>query len=192
MILMIDNADSFTYNLVDLLKQGGQTVVTLRHERATREQLQSYAPDGLVISPGPGSPQQARNSEAALAYFSGKIPILGICLGYQVMGRTLGIPVTHSPQPCHGKTAQLRHNGEGVFRDLPQDFAVMRYHSLCCAPPTTSAGVTFSAHTSEGLPMALRAPARRWEGVLFHPESILTEHGRRMIQNWLQSIEAEH
>jgi anthranilate synthase component 2 len=188
-LLMIDNYDSFTYNIVQYFGELGATVEVFRNDEITVEAIAARAPDRLVISPGPCSPREAGVSVAAVRYFLGKIPVLGVCLGHQSIGAALGANIVRARELMHGKTSKITSTGEGIFSGLPAQFTVNRYHSLAIERASCPAELAVTAWTDDGEIMAVRhtglAQAVRMEGVQFHPESILTEHGHAMLKNFL-------
>ena len=189
-LLMIDNYDSFTYNIVQYFGELGAEVEVFRNDEVTLEGIAARAPDRLVISPGPCSPKEAGLSVAAIQHFMGKLPILGVCLGHQAIGAALGGTIIRAQALMHGKTSVITTTQEGVFAGLPAQFTVNRYHSLAIERATCPAGLAVTAWTDDGEIMGVRhtglAHAVRMEGVQFHPESILTEHGHAMLRNFLQ------
>jgi anthranilate synthase component 2 len=189
-LLMIDNYDSFTYNIVQYFGELGAQVEVFRNDEITLQGIAQRAPDRLVISPGPCSPAEAGISVAAIQHFMGKLPILGVCLGHQSMGTALGANIVRARQLMHGKTSVIQTTGEGVFAKLPTSFTVNRYHSLAIDRATCPKELAVTAWTEDGEIMGVRhtglADAVRMEGVQFHPESILTEHGHAMLRNFLQ------
>jgi anthranilate synthase/aminodeoxychorismate synthase-like glutamine amidotransferase len=184
MIILLDNYDSFVYNLAQYLGELGAEVEVHRNDALTLAELERKAPSHLVISPGPGRPQDAGLSLAAIRHFAGRLPILGVCLGHQCIGEAFGGTVVRH-QPVHGKTALIAHAGEGVFAGLPNPFRATRYHSLVVEAATVPAELKVTATTDPGLVMGLTH--RTWPvfGVQFHPESILTEGGHRLLLNFL-------
>ena len=188
-LLMIDNYDSFTYNLVQYFGELGAEVVVFRNDEITLEGIAALAPQRLVISPGPCSPAEAGISVAAIRHFMGKLPILGVCLGHQGIGAALGGRIVRSRQLMHGKTSLISTTQEGVFAGLPQQFTVNRYHSLAIERDSCPPDLAVTAWTADGEIMGVRhrhlAPEVRLEGVQFHPESILTEHGHALLANFL-------
>ena len=190
-VLMIDNYDSFTYNIVQYLGELGADVQVFRNDEITLQGIADHAPDRLVISPGPCSPAEAGISVAAIQHFMGKLPILGVCLGHQSIGAALGGNIVRARQLMHGKTSVIQTTGEGVFAGLPERFTVNRYHSLAIDRATCPKELAVTAWTEDGEIMGVRhtglAVEVRMEGVQFHPESILTEHGHAMLRNFLQS-----
>jgi anthranilate synthase component 2 len=189
-LLMIDNYDSFTYNIVQYFGELGAEVQVFRNDEITLEGIAARAPDRLVISPGPCSPKEAGISVAAIQHFMGKLPILGVCLGHQAIGAALGGNIIRAQALMHGKTSVISTTQEGVFAGLPAQFTVNRYHSLAIERATCPSELAITAWTEDGEIMGVRhigLPfAQRMEGVQFHPESILTEHGHAMLKNFLQ------
>jgi anthranilate synthase component 2 len=188
-LLMIDNYDSFTYNIVQYLGELGAEVEVFRNDEITVEGIAQRGPDRLVVSPGPCSPLEAGISVAAIRHFMGKLPILGVCLGHQSIGAALGGKIVRAKALMHGKTSVITTTQEGVFAGLPEQFTVNRYHSLAIERASCPAELTITAWTDDGEIMGVRhtglADAVRMEGVQFHPESILTEHGHAMLRNFL-------
>lgn len=192
MLVMIDNYDSFTYNVVQYLSELNEHVVVFRNDEITVEQIASMKPDRLVVSPGPCTPKEAGISMAAIEYFAGKIPVLGICLGHQSIGEVFGGDVIRARQVMHGKISQIFHNNKGVFRNLPSPFNATRYHSLVIDRKTLPDCLEITAwtQTDDGKMdeiMGVRHKHLMVEGVQFHPESILTEHGHALLGNFLSS-----
>ena len=191
MLLMIDNYDSFTYNLVQYFAELGAQVRVVRNDEITLEGIADLKPSCLVISPGPCSPAEAGICVPAIQQFMGKLPILGVCLGHQSIGAALGGRIVRAPQPMHGKTSVIQTDRKGVFADLPRDITVIRYHSLVIEPESVPPELAVSARSQDGQIMAVRhrdlagGPAPM-EGVQFHPESILSEHGHAMLRNFLR------
>jgi anthranilate synthase component 2 len=186
MLLMIDNYDSFTYNLVQYLGELGEEVVVHRNDEITLEGIEKLAPARVVISPGPCTPNEAGISVPLIKAFAGKIPILGVCLGHQAIGQAMGGRIVHAKELMHGKTSAIHHDGRGVFRGLPDGFTATRYHSLVIERAGLPACLEVSAWTDDGEIMGVRHREVALEGVQFHPESILTEHGHRLLQNFLK------
>jgi anthranilate synthase component 2 len=186
MLLMIDNYDSFTYNLVQYFGQLGEEVAVYRNDRITLEEIERLAPDRLVISPGPCSPNEAGISVPAITRFGGKIPLLGVCLGHQAIGAAFGGNVVRSGYLMHGKTSPIHHDGKELFRGLPNPFQATRYHSLIVDRPTLPACLETTAWVEEGEIMGMRHRELPIWGVQFHPESILTEGGMDLLRNFLE------
>ncbi|MCC7060995.1 MAG: aminodeoxychorismate/anthranilate synthase component II [Burkholderiaceae bacterium] len=187
MLLMIDNYDSFTWNLVQYFGELGEAVHTVRNDAITLDQVAALAPQRIVISPGPRTPNEAGISLALIERFAGRIPILGVCLGHQAIGAAFGARVVRAQQPMHGKTSPVAHQGAGVFRALPSPFTVTRYHSLALERETLPACLEVTAWTRDGEIMGLRHRHYAVQGVQFHPESILTEHGHALLRNFLEN-----
>lgn len=189
-LLMIDNYDSFTYNIVQYFGELGADVEVFRNDEITIEGIAQRNPDRLVVSPGPCSPAEAGISVAAIRHFMGQLPILGVCLGHQSIGAALGGKIVRAQQLMHGKTSVITTTQEGVFAGLPRQFTVNRYHSLAIERASCPAELAITAWTDDGEIMGVRhtglAEAVRVEGVQFHPESILTEHGHAMLRNFLR------
>ena len=189
-LLMIDNYDSFTYNIVQYFGELGAEVEVFRNDEITIQGIAQRAPERLVISPGPCSPAEAGISVAAIQHFMGKLPILGVCLGHQSIGAALGGTIVRAQQLMHGKTSVIQTTGEGVFTGLPESFTVNRYHSLAIDRASCPKALAVTAWTEDGEIMGVRHTGLpmevRMEGVQFHPESILTEHGHAMLRNFLQ------
>jgi anthranilate synthase component 2 len=188
MLLMIDNYDSFTYNLVQYFGELGQTVVVRRNDQITLEEIPALAPQYIVISPGPCSPKEAGISVPLIKTFAGRYPILGVCLGHQAIGEAFGGEVVHAKELMHGKVSEVHHNDTGVFRGLPNPFRATRYHSLAVRRETLPTCLEVTAWTDDGEIMGLRHRTLAVEGVQFHPESILTEHGHAMLGNFLKEF----
>ncbi len=185
MILLIDNYDSFTYNLAQFLGHLGETLEIRRNDQITLDQIAELAPARIVISPGPGTPQQAGICIDVIRRFAGQVPILGVCLGHQAIGHAFGGRVIRAPKLMHGKTSQILHDGKTIFRDLPQSFVATRYHSLIVDRKGLPKELEISAHVADGTIMGLRSRRLRLEGVQFHPESVLTDVGMQLLQNFL-------
>jgi anthranilate synthase component 2 len=186
MLLMIDNYDSFTYNLVQYFGELGEEVRVVRNDEVTLDQIEVLAPERICISPGPCSPNEAGVSVELLQRFAGRTPILGVCLGHQAIGAAFGGKVVRAARVMHGKTDLVSHDGRGVFADLPQGYTVTRYHSLVVERTSLPADLEVTASSSDGEIMGLRHRRHAIEGVQFHPESILTEHGHSLLRNFLQ------
>jgi anthranilate synthase/aminodeoxychorismate synthase-like glutamine amidotransferase len=184
MILLIDNYDSFTYNLAQFLGQLGEKLEVRRNDQITLHEIAARKPQRIVISPGPGEPQNAGICIDIIRQFTGKIPILGVCLGHQAIGYAFGGKVVRAPTLMHGKTSRIHHDSKTIFRELPQDFVATRYHSLIVEKEGLPGELEISAET-DGLIMGLRHRKLQLEGVQFHPESVLTEVGMQMLRNFL-------
>jgi len=186
MLLMIDNYDSFTYNIVQYFGELGEDVRTVRNDEISLEQIADLNPDRICVSPGPKSPKDAGVSVDVLREFAGKKPILGVCLGHQAIGEAFGGKIIRAKQVMHGKTSKIAHTGEGVFKGLPSPFTVIRYHSLAIERASLPACLEVTAWTDDGEIMGVRHKEFDIEGVQFHPESILSEHGHAMLKNFLE------
>ena len=189
MLLMIDNYDSFTYNLVQYLGELGEEVVVHRNDEITLAQIAALKPDRIVVSPGPCTPNEAGVSVPLIKEFAGKIPILGVCLGHQSIGQAFGGKIVHAQQLMHGKTSQIHHKNEGVFRALPNPYRATRYHSLVIERQSIPECLEVTAWTDDGEIMGVRHKTLAVEGVQFHPKSILTEHGHALLQNFTKQQE---
>lgn len=185
MLLMIDNYDSFTYNIVQYLGELGEDVCVLRNDETSLEAIAKMRPRAIIISPGPCTPNEAGISLAAIDFFAGKLPMMGICLGHQAIGQAFGGKVVHAKTLMHGKTSPVHHRDLGMFRGLPNPVTCTRYHSLVVERESLPECLEITAWTDDGEIMGLRHKALAIEGVQFHPESILTEHGHAMLQNFL-------
>lgn len=183
-IAVIDNYDSFTYNLVQFLGELGCQIQIFRNDQTSLEELQELAPDYIVISPGPGTPDDGGISLGVIQHFHDRVPILGVCLGHQCIAQVFGATVGRAPRLMHGKTSPILHQGEGIFAHLPHPFTATRYHSLIVKEPLP-AELVLSAYTSEGEVMGIRHRDYATFGVQFHPESILTQQGKRLLRNFL-------
>ena len=186
MILVLDNYDSFTYNLVQYLGELGAKVKVVRNDEVSVDGVAHLQPERIVISPGPCTPNEAGISLALIERFAGKLPILGVCLGHQAIGQAFGGKVVHAQQVMHGKVSNIRHDGRGIFAGVPQDFVATRYHSLAVERATLPGSLVVTAQSEDGEIMGLRHREHAVEGVQFHPEALLTEHGRRMLENFLK------
>jgi para-aminobenzoate synthetase component 2 len=183
-ILVVDNYDSFVFNLVQYLQQLGADCTVLRNDEVQVSAASDY--DGVLISPGPGTPEEAGVSIAMIEYCAeNKIPLFGVCLGHQAIGVAFGATVSRAPELLHGKTSQVHHTGAGVFKSIPTPFTATRYHSLAVEPETISEELEVTGTTESGVVMSMRHKTLPIEGVQFHPESVLTEHGHLMLANWL-------
>jgi anthranilate synthase component 2 len=185
MVLMIDNYDSFTYNLVQYLGELGVEVAVVRNDEVSLDDVERMRPEKIVISPGPCTPNEAGISLETIRRLGGKVPILGVCLGHQAIGQAFGGKVVHAKTLMHGKTSPIHHTGAGVFRGLPSPFTATRYHSLAVERAGLPDCLEVTAWTEDGEIMGLRHRSLAVEGVQFHPESILTEHGHAMLKNFL-------
>ena len=185
MLLMIDNYDSFTYNIVQYFGELGEEVRTFRNDEITIADIEAMKPDRICISPGPKAPAQAGISVEVLRHFAGKMPILGVCLGHQAIGEAFGGKVIRAKQVMHGKTSVIAHTGVGVFKGLPSPFTVIRYHSLAIERASLPSCLEVTAWTDDGEIMGVRHKDYDIEGVQFHPESILSEHGHALLKNFL-------
>lgn len=185
MILVIDNYDSFTYNLVQYLGELGETVEVRRNDEIDLAGIEALAPDHILISPGPCTPNEAGISLAVIEHFKGSIPIFGVCLGHQAIGQAFGGNVIRAERMMHGKTSEMHHNGISVFTGLPSPFTATRYHSLIVERSSLPDCLEITAETAEGEIMGLRHKEYAIEGVQFHPESIITDHGHQMLRNFL-------
>ena len=190
MILLIDNYDSFTYNVYQAVANLGHPLQVVRNDRISLADISVANYDAIIISPGPGTPDDAGLSKQIVREFAGKLPILGICLGHQAIGEVFGGNVVRAPQPVHGKTTEVVHQGDGLYTDLPQPFTAGRYHSLIVEESSLPECLEVTARNEENLIMGLRHRQFNVQGVQFHPESILTPVGDKLLANFLSSIEA--
>ena len=187
MLLVIDNYDSFTYNLVQYLGELGAEMKVVRNDEVTVDEIErDLKPERILISPGPGTPDAAGISLAVVERFADNTPILGVCLGHQAIGQHFGGKVVRAPEPVHGKPVQISHDGKTIFAGIPVTFGAGRYHSLIVEREGLPDCLEISAESPDGLVMGLRHRTKKIEGVQFHPESILTEHGKKLLQNFLQ------
>ena len=186
MLLMIDNYDSFTYNLVQYLGELGQEVKVVRNDEIELNEVERLAPERIVISPGPCTPNEAGISVPLIKAFAGRIPLLGVCLGHQSIGQAFGGRIVHAKQLMHGKTSAIYHADKGVFRGLPNPFTATRYHSLVIERESLPDCLEVTAWTEDGEIMGVRHKTLAVEGVQFHPESVLTEHGHDLLRNFLE------
>jgi anthranilate synthase/aminodeoxychorismate synthase-like glutamine amidotransferase len=186
--VLIDNYDSFTYNLAHMLTACGCRVEVIRNDEVTAQQVAAFAPDGVVISPGPCAPADAGISVEVVRACSGQVPLLGVCLGHQAIAAAFGARIIAAPRPIHGQTSTVTHDGRGFLAGLPQPFQAARYHSLIVDQTTLPPCLTVTATVGGQIPMALRHRAQPTEGVQFHPESILTTCGETIIRNFAQAI----
>ena len=187
MLLMIDNYDSFTYNLVQYLGELGEEVKVARNDEIALDEIERLHPARIVISPGPCTPTEAGVSVPLVERFAGEIPILGVCLGHQSIGQAFGGRIVHASELMHGKTSAIHHDGRGVFRGLPDAYTATRYHSLAIERASLPACLEVSAWTDDGEIMGVRHRTLAVEGVQFHPESVLTEHGHALLRNFLEA-----
>ncbi len=187
MILVIDNYDSFTYNLVQYLGELGADLVVYRNDQISLEEIADIAPEKIVISPGPCTPNEAGISVALVQHFAGKIPILGVCLGHQSIGQAFGGKIVGAPTIMHGKVSEIHHSGESIFQGLPEPFIATRYHSLIVERDSLPDCLEIMAETDDGVIMGLRHRDMAVDGVQFHPESILTGEGKNLLQNFLNA-----
>jgi anthranilate synthase component 2 len=190
MLLMIDNYDSFTWNLVQYFGELGEDVLVFRNDEISVEQAAALKPDHIVISPGPCTPNEAGISVPLIKEFAGKVPILGVCLGHQSIGQAFGGKIVHATQLMHGKTSMIHHKDAGVFKGLPNPFRATRYHSLVIERESFPDCLEITAWTEDGEIMGVRHKTLAVEGVQFHPESILTEYGHEMLANFLKEKQA--
>jgi anthranilate synthase/aminodeoxychorismate synthase-like glutamine amidotransferase len=190
MLLLLDNYDSFTYNLYQYLSELGAEVEVRRNDQVTLDEIEAMQPDSIVISPGPCTPNEAGLSCQVIETFGPRIPLLGVCLGHQAIGQVYGGHVIRAPEPMHGKTSLIHHQGHGVLRNLPQPFEAIRYHSLIVERSNLPDELEITAETADGLIMGLRHRTHPVEGVQFHPESIMTSVGKDLLRNFLASRRA--
>lgn len=186
MILIIDNYDSFTYNLVHIVAEHTGDYRVIRNDAMTVEEVEALNPDRILISPGPGRPADAGITEPVIEKLGARIPVLGVCLGHQAIGEVFGGKIIHAPRLMHGKTSEIHHDGKTVFEGIPDPFPATRYHSLVLDPGTIPQELEISAHSDDGVIMGLRHRQYPLEGIQFHPESILTTEGPRILANWLE------
>jgi anthranilate synthase/aminodeoxychorismate synthase-like glutamine amidotransferase len=185
MLLLIDNYDSFTYNLYQYLCELDAEVEVVRNDKATVAEMAAMKPERVVVSPGPSRPENAGVSVDAVTYFADKVPVLGVCLGHQCLATAFGGVVGHAGEIRHGKTSMINHDGEGVFKGIDNPFEAVRYHSLAIEPDSLPDSLEVTARTDNGIIMGVRHKALPVEGVQFHPESIMTEPGKQLLQNFL-------
>ena len=186
MILLIDNYDSFTYNIYQFMCELGAQVEVLRNDEATIEEIDQMAPERIVVSPGPKTPSEAGVSVEAIRHFGPRLPVLGVCLGHQCVGQAFGGSVVPAGEIMHGKTSLVHHDGRGVFTGLPSPFEAIRYHSLAIDRDCLPGDLEVSAWTDRGVIMGVRHAGHPVEGVQFHPESIKTEHGKALLKNFIE------
>ena len=189
-VLILDNYDSFTYNLAQAFSALGSDVDVVRSDKITAADIAAAPPDRLVVSPGPGTPERAGNSMAAIRAMSGRVPILGVCLGHQAIGAVFGSRVVRAPEVVHGKTSRITHDGDGLFAGIPSPFVATRYHSLAIDEASLTHELQVIARSDDGLLMAVRHATHPTYGVQFHPESIMTRHGQHLLANFLESAAA--
>lgn len=185
MILIIDNYDSFTYNLVHIVAEYTDNYKVVRNDAITIEEVKELNPDKILISPGPGRPADAGITKTIVEELGAKTPILGVCLGHQAIGEVFGGKVIHAPKLMHGKTSTIKHDGKSVFKDIPEDFTATRYHSLVLDPDEIPDELEITARSEDDVIMGLRHRKYPIEGIQFHPESILTKEGPQLIKNWI-------
>ncbi len=185
-VLVIDNYDSFTFNLVQLIGKFTKDVIVKRNDRTTVDEIFSIAPDKIVISPGPGKPEDSKISLDAIRDCGKTIPLLGVCLGHQGIGITFGAHVVQAPALMHGKSSEIIHDGKTIYKNIPQNFNAGRYHSLVIDENTLPEELTVTARTKEGVIMGVRHNQFPIEGIQFHPESVLTSEGEKIIKNWIE------
>jgi anthranilate synthase/aminodeoxychorismate synthase-like glutamine amidotransferase len=185
MLLMIDNYDSFTFNLVQYFGELGAQVKVFRNDEVSVARIEALAPSGIVLSPGPCTPNEAGVTLQTIARLAGRVPILGVCLGHQAIGQAFGGKVVRAKQVMHGKVSTIKHDGRGVFADIENNFTATRYHSLVVERDSLPACLEVSAQSEDGEIMGLRHRSLAVEGVQFHPEALLTEHGHRLLQNFI-------
>jgi anthranilate synthase component 2 len=188
MILIIDNYDSFTYNLVHLVAQSGRELVIRRNDELTIEDVRALRPEGILISPGPGRPADAGISCDIIRELGATTPILGVCLGHQAIGEVYGGTVTYAPSLMHGKTSEVRHDGRGLFAGVSEPCTATRYHSLVVDPESLPADLIVTARSEDGTIMGLRHATHPVHGIQFHPESLLTKEGPKMVENWILTL----
>jgi anthranilate synthase/aminodeoxychorismate synthase-like glutamine amidotransferase len=191
MILLLDNYDSFVYNLARYVRELGETPVVRRHDAVTVDEIAAMAPSHIIISPGPCSPAEAGISTEVVRRLGPTVPILGVCLGHQCIGAAYGGEIVRAGQPMHGKTSMIHHRGKGIFHGLPDPFRATRYHSLVIAPASVPPELEVIATSEDGEIMAVRHARYPVHGVQFHPESVLTEHGYRLVDHFLHGVPAE-
>ena len=188
MILIIDNYDSFTYNLVHLVAAHADAYKVVRNDAMTFDEVKEMEPLGILISPGPGRPEDAGITEDVIRDLGRKTPLLGVCLGHQAIGKVYGGKVTYAPALMHGKTSSIHHDGKGVFRDVPDGFTATRYHSLVLDPESIPSELEVTARSEDDVIQGIRHREFPVEGIQFHPESILTTEGPKIIENWLKDV----
>lgn len=184
--LVIDNYDSFTYNLVQIVGTLTDNPIVKRNDEISAPDIERMMPDKILISPGPGRPENSKISLESIKVFSKKIPILGVCLGHQAVGLAFGAKIVNAPILMHGKTSKIKHNGKGIYRDVKQNFTATRYHSLIIEKESLPDCLTITAETEDGLIMGIKHKELPVEGIQFHPESFMTEFGELLIKNWIE------
>lgn len=192
MILIIDNYDSFTYNLVNLVALHTRELQVIRNDALSISEIKKLNPHGILISPGPGHPSSAGISEKVIAELGSRVPVLGICLGHQAIGKVFGAQIIRAPKPMHGKVSRISHDGKGAFSALPQNFTATRYHSLIISDDGLPEELHVSARSDDGDIQGIRHKTYPIEGIQFHPESILTIHGPQIIYNWIHQNKAHY
>jgi len=192
MLLLIDNYDSFTYNLYQYLNELGEDVLVLRNDKITIKEIEDLKPERIVISPGPSTPQNAGISNDAIRHFGTEIPVLGVCLGHQCIGYSYGGKVSAAKKIMHGKASQIHHSGRGVFKGLPELFSAIRYHSLAVERERLPQELEITAWVDDGTIMGLKHKKYPVEGIQFHPESFMTQHGRQLLKNFLEIKEVNN
>ena len=185
-IIVVDNYDSFTYNIVQYLFELGAEVDVVRNDNVTLDQAREY--DGILLSPGPGAPADAGMCVEIVEQLGGEVPIFGVCLGHQAIAEAYGAVVDRAPELLHGKTSQVHHEGQGVMRGLPSPFTATRYHSLAIMDDSLNDQLEVTGRTESGVIMGVKVVGKQIEGVQFHPESVLTEHGHDLLKNWLDEL----
>jgi anthranilate synthase/aminodeoxychorismate synthase-like glutamine amidotransferase len=190
--IIIDNYDSFTYNLFQYIAEIGHEIEVIRNDQTTVEELAKGSYQAIIISPGPGNPDEAGISKEVIRHFAGKVPILGVCLGHQSIGEVFGGRVIRGPVPVHGKTSEIVHNGKALYKGLPQHMAVGRYHSLIVEKATLPDCLEITAQTTDGIIMGLRHKEYMVEGVQFHPESVLTPNGLTVLKNFFDMVREKY
>ncbi len=186
MIVLLDNYDSFTYNLFQYISELGEEVVVLRNNETSISEIEKYSPSHLVISPGPSNPENAGISNDSIQHFSKKIPVLGVCLGHQCLGNTYGANIIQAEEIMHGKISKITHDGKGLFDGVPNPFKAVRYHSLIIDEDSLPNNFEITARSESGIIQGIRHKSLSLEGVQFHPESIETEHGKKILNNFLK------